>query len=103
MLEYIWIVLPNLSRFGEYGSVSEIVSPKIVRLVFVVVVSENMGLYYKLDKSIDCNRLCKEIGKYVEEFRKNNGEISDKVLSISISSIIHNSTEHIPKLENNQK
>jgi len=61
-----------------------------------------MGIYYSLNKPIDCKRLCSEVGKYIEKFKVENSEqISDCVLSINIHTTT-TTTDHIPKLENNE-
>jgi len=58
-----------------------------------------MGLYFNLKNKIDCKLLCRKIGEYIEDMKREGIDINTSILSINISNISHTSNELIPKLE----
>jgi len=74
-----------------------LVSPHLIRLVFLVVVSEIMKSFicYKLDKNLDGNKIIQDI-KNLLSGREN---LSNSLLEIHIRTIAYEDTSHIPKLE----
>lgn len=52
-----------------------------------------------LNKNIDCNILCKQIGEYVGKYQQENGDLTDCVLVIDIKKIIDSQEiSQIPKI-----
>ena len=52
-----------------------------------------------LNKNIDCNSLCKQIGEYVGKYQQENGDLNDCVLVIDIKKIIDSQEiSQIPKI-----
>jgi hypothetical protein len=65
----------------------------------VVVVSEFWGLVminYKLDQQISSEKLISEINKLIS---KESGNLTDKILHITIKTITSSTNSLIPKLE----
>jgi hypothetical protein len=64
-----------------------------------------MQLYYSLSKRIDCQKLCVDVGKFVEKFRRENTDknYSTSILTISINPITHTTNNHMPRIESKQK
>lgn len=64
-----------------------------------------MQLYYSLSKRIDCKKLCVDVGKFVEKFRRENGDdqYKNSILNISINPITHTTNNHMPRIEYKQK
>ena len=58
-----------------------------------------MRIAITLNKNIECDFICKQIQKLVNEFQQNGQDISTAVLVLNIIQTIDGGDYHIPKLE----
>jgi hypothetical protein len=66
----------------------------------MVTVSQTMKLSIKLDKQIDCNKLCQQIEKLLSKFDQSLGPIQDCILVLDVVRPFDNYGDNpIPKLE----
>lgn len=52
-----------------------------------------------LDKTISCENICKNIQNLVNSFQKNNPDLSNSIMTISIKNISETQIPDVPKLE----
>lgn len=65
----------------------------------MVVVSENPYLAISLNRNIDCNNLCQQIGKLLEELKQNDPAISEYIMTIRFTKPIVSDSYMIQKIE----
>jgi|688.fasta_scaffold32232_9 hypothetical protein len=56
----------------------------------------------KISNEINCNTICSIVDRAITKFKKENGDISDCVISIEIKKIIDTTKQEIPKIGYNE-
>jgi hypothetical protein len=60
-----------------------------------------MKIYITLNKDIQCEHICQQVQKLVNNFQQSSQDISRAILVLDIIQTIDGGDNHIPKLEYN--